>query len=64
MRLTSFTACPSAVAWHPVVSMAAMMPSKDAPSLKSQPLMMGVPSGRGAEATRTAWGAGRRVEST
>ncbi len=54
MRLTSMTACPSALAWQPVVSMDAMMPSRLAPSLKSHPLMTGVPAGRGVDRWRTA----------
>ncbi len=42
MRLTSFTACPNAVAWKPVVSMACMMESMSQPLLKSWPLMTAV----------------------
>lgn len=53
MRLTSFTAWPSAVAWKPVVYMLPMIASMSLPELKSWPLMTGV-SGYRSVGIRTA----------
>lgn len=54
MRLISSTACPSDVAWQPVRSMAAMIPSKLHPSLKSQPRTV-AEVGVSAEGASTDW---------
>lgn len=54
MRLISSMPWPSDVAWKPLLSMAPMMLSRSLPSLKSQPLMTGVPSGTLPEAPNTA----------
>ena len=53
MRFISSTAWPREVAWQPVRNMAAIIPSKLHPSLKSQPRMVAV-VGNSAEGTSTA----------
>ena len=53
MRFISSTAWPREVAWQPVRSMAAIIPSKLHPSLKSQPCMVAV-AGSSAEGISTA----------
>ena len=54
MRLTSSTACPSAVAWKPDVSIAPMIASSPRPLLKSWPTMTAL-SGVVSVGTSTAF---------